>query len=352
MGRFAFITHPDRAVDIKHFMRPAKYIPPGLAEGLGRFIPPLRVSGLRVKSPYGTAEGFIISINITSRQVDALPPGAVLSRLTRAGRLAEKLGADIIGLGGHRLIRKMAPEALKIPAAGESSYNIATALESLEVAISLLGHSIQNTHAVVLGAAGPVGAICSLILAGRVKSMTLVDSNKERINELAGKIIFHSGLSSGISAEPIKAVRSARVVIAAGDTGISPADLAPGAVLCDLNRPPRLGRETGQSRDDILVLEGGVVKMPGMAGNYSEPGYLPGMTGPFLAETILLALEKGLQKPCPVSRAGAGEVDRMRRLARKHGFSWAGLMGPGGLINPEYVENVRNRALKRSPEVV
>lgn len=352
MGRFAFITHPDRAEDVKHFMRPAKYLPLRLAEGLGRVLPPLRVSELKVESPYGAAEGFIISINITSRQVDALPPGAVIKRLTGAGRIAERLGADIIGLGGSSLIRKLAPEALKIPFAGESSYNIATALESLEEAFSLIGKSIQNTHAVVLGAAGPVGAVCSLILSGRVKSMTLVDSDKKRINELAGKIIFHSGLSSRISDDPVKAVRSARLVIAAGVTGISPADLVSGSVLCDLNRPPRLGRETGQSRDDVLVLEGGVIKMPGMAGNYSEPGFLPGIISPLLAETILLALEKSIQKPCPVSRPGTEEVDRMRRLARKHGFSLAGLMGPGGLINPEYLAKIRINTLKESLAVV
>ena len=345
MGRFAFITHPDRAEDIKHFMPPAKYIPLRLAEGLGRVLPPLRVSELKVESPYGAAEGFIISINITSRQVDVLPQRAVIKRLTRAGRIAERLGADIIGLGGSNLIRNLAPEALKITFAGESSYNIATALESLEEAFSLMGNSIQNAHAVVLGAAGHVGAVCSFILSGRVKSMTLVDSDKKRINELAGKIIFHSGLSSGISDDPTKAVRSARMVIAAGAAGISPADLAPGSVLCDLNRPPRLGRETGQSRDDVLVLEGGVIKMPGMAGNYSEPGFQSGMTGPFLAETIIVALEKSLQKSCPVSCAGTEEVDRIRRLAQKHGFSRAGLMGPGGLINPENVEKVRKRSL-------
>lgn len=353
MGKFAFIVHPDRAEDIKHFILPAKYLPLRLAEGLGRVLPPLRVSEIKVESPCGTAEGFIISINITARQVDALPQRAVINRLIRAGRIAERLGADIIGLGGSTcLVRNLAQEAFKTPVAGESGYNIATALDSLEEAASMMGNSIQNAHAVVLGAAGPVGTVCSLILSGKVKSMTLVDSDKEKINELAGKILFHSGMSSGISNDPQKAVRSARLVIAARTTGFNPVDLLPGTVLCDLNRPPRLGRKTGLARDDVLVIEGGAIKMPGLPGNYSEPGFPPGITGPLLAETILLALEKSIQKPCPVSHMGTEEMESMRRLARKHGFTWAGLLGPGGMIDPGYVERVRNSALKRSPAAV
>ncbi|HBV96202.1 MAG: hypothetical protein JL50_06100 [Peptococcaceae bacterium BICA1-7] len=348
MERFAFITHPDRAEDIKNFIHPAKYIPPVLAEELGRVLPPLQVSVLKVESPYGTAQGVIISINITSRQVEALPPGAVINRLTKAGRLANRLGASIIGLGGHRLISNLAQEAFNTSSDWESSYHIAAALDSLEEASSQMGRSIQKEHAVVLGAAGPIGAVFSLMLSGRVKSMTLVDSNKEKIKELSRKIIFYSGLSPGISYDFTKAVRSARLVIIAGAAGIGPSDLAPGTVLYDLNRPPRLGRETGRTRDDVLVLEGGVIKMPCLAGNYSEPGFPPGMAGPFLVETILQALSKSTQKPCPVSRVCMEEVDRMRLLARKHGFSRGGLLGPDGLINKEYMEKVKNSAFKRS----
>jgi predicted amino acid dehydrogenase len=345
VGRFAFITHPDRAEDIRSFLAPAQYLPLGLAEGLGGLLPPRRLPKMRLEFPCGSAEGFIITINKTSRQVEALSQRDLTKLIIKAGRMAEGMDAQIIGLGGCTgRAGSAVAQAVNITVAGESVYHIATAMDSLEEALSMMGYGNKNVHAAVLGAAGPAGRTASQILSGRVKSLVLVDSHKEKINELAGNILFNSGLSAGLSTDPQKAVKDARLVVVARDTGIVPEDLSPGTVLCDLIRPSLLGRRTAAARDDILVIEGAVIKLPGAAGNYAEPGYPPGLTGPCLAETIMLALEMSAKKSLPTGRTGPEEVEGLRRLARKHGFSRVGLKGPGGLIDAVQVANVKKKA--------
>lgn len=339
MGKFAFITHPDRAEDIKLFLPPARYLPLKIAEGLGGLLPPLKVAEIRAESSFGRAEGFIISVNRTSRRLEAMTTGELIYLIAKAGRIAQSLGAEHIGLGGCAGQTGIElSRVLGIPVIGESGYNIATAMDSLEDAYYMMGQSNKNMHAAVLGATLPSGRAASLILSRRVRSMTLVDGNKTNINELAGKILFHSGLSAGISTDPPKAVRSAGLVVVVRNTEIEPRDLAPGTVLCDLSRPPLLGRRIAAARDDVLVIEGAVVKLPGQAVNYSEPGYPPGLAGPYLAETIMLAMEgKAIRRL--TAAGGIVDPEMLRRLAGRHGFARAGLKGPGGFVGFNQLKN-------------
>ena len=62
------------------------------------------------------------------------------------------------------------------------------------------------------------------------------------------------------------ALRNADVVItvtSAVDTVIEPSYLKPGAVVCDVARPRDVSRQVAQLRPDVLVIEGGVVDVPG-----------------------------------------------------------------------------------------
>src|SRR5262249_32166914 len=68
--------------------------------------------------------------------------------------------------------------------------------------------------------------------------------------------------------------------------------LTAGAVVCDVARPPNVARDVVESRDDVLVFEGGLVELP-------EPihfgpnllGFRPRIMLRCLAHTLLLALQ-------------------------------------------------------------
>ena len=52
-------------------------------------------------------------------------------------------------------------------------------------------------------------------------------------------------------------------VTSALDFLIEPGDLKPGAVVCDVARPRNVSRDVSLKRNDVLVIEGGVINVPG-----------------------------------------------------------------------------------------
>ena len=105
-----------------------------------------------------------------------------------------------------------------------------------------------------------------MIMASEVRSMTLVARNECKLEELASKIIYDTGLAVKITGNVKKALRTGDIIItvtSAIDTVIEPEDLKTGAVVCDVARPRDVSRRVAEVRDDVLVIEGGVVEVPG-----------------------------------------------------------------------------------------
>jgi hypothetical protein len=97
--------------------------------------------------------------------------------------------------------------------------------------------------------------------------------------------------------------------------------LMAGAVVCDVARPPNVAREVVESRDDVLVFEGGLVELP-------EPvhfgpnllGFRPGIMLGCLAETVLLALAGDDRDHSIGPKLDPAEAEYLRALAERHGF--------------------------------
>jgi acetylornithine/succinyldiaminopimelate/putrescine aminotransferase/predicted amino acid dehydrogenase len=97
--------------------------------------------------------------------------------------------------------------------------------------------------------------------------------------------------------------------------------LTAGAVVCDVARPANVSREVVESRDDVLVFEGGLVELP-------EPvhfgpnllGFRPGIMLGCLAETMLLALEGDDRDHSIGNKLDPTEAEYLRALAERHGF--------------------------------
>ena len=106
--------------------------------------------------------------------------------------------------------------------------------------------------------------------------------------------------------------------------------LPPGALICDVARPPDAGPLT-RGRGDVTVIEGGLIALPDptlVFGPGNLQGLPPGIALSCLAETILHALEGtrsnfGVGDDVPV-----GEADWALALAERHGFGVAAVHGP------------------------
>ncbi len=356
MDNFAFVVHPLTARDFCRKFPFAKNWSDGFIEGLMRYIPPFKVSSIRgVVSPHNRTEGWFVGCPLTSRQMIEMPEPYVIRKIIKAGKVAEKLGAKILGLGAFTSVVGDAgitiAKNLNIAVTSGNSYTVATALQGTRQAAKLLGLNIEKANVVVLGATGSVGAACAQLLAREVRYLTLVARNEAKLEKLAGQIFRATGLAAKVTANTKGALKAADIVIAvtsAVDTLIEPEDLKTGAIVCDVSRPRNVSRRVVEARDDVLVIEGGVVEVPGDVEFGLDFGFPPRTAYACMAETMILALEKRYENFSLGRDLTVKQIETIEQLASKHGFRLAGFRSFERAVSPGEIENVKEKIRARS----
>lgn len=354
MQRFAFMIHPSDAGDVARKFIITKFMPNLIVERLFAMLPSMQVSHIKgLCSPYEEAEGWFIACPLTARMMMSLPIPYVLNKIIQGGRIAEKLGAGILGLGAFTKIVGDAgitvAKNLTIPVTTGNSYTVATAIESVREAARMMGHDLKKAGVVILGATGSIGRVCAMILAREVKSMTLVARNERKLEDLAAKILYDTGLAVKIMSDSKKALRAGDIIVtvtSALDTLIEPEDLRPGAVVCDVARPRDVSQRVAEARDDVLVIEGGVVEVPGDIEFNLNFGFPPKMAYACMAETMILALEKRYESFTLGRELDIEKVEEIAALAKKHGFKLSGFRSFGRAVPLQEIEMIRLRANK------
>jgi fatty aldehyde-generating acyl-ACP reductase len=115
-------------------------------------------------------------------------------------------------------------------------------------------------------------------------------------------------------------------------------------VVCDVAQPRNVSPAVAARRDDVLVIDGGIVEVPGEVDFGFDFGLPPRMAYACMAETITLALE-GRYEPYSLGRRLSIErVEEIARLAEHHGFRLAGLMSFGRPLTEEAIARIRANA--------
>lgn len=332
MEKFAFIVHPLTAKDFSRKFPITKNWSDDFVEGIIKYIPPFKVSSITgIESPKSAAEGWFVGCPLTSRQMVEMPEPYVVNKIIKAGKVAEKLGAKVVGLGAFTSIVGDAgitiAKHLKIAVTTGNSYTVATALEGVRQAAKIMGKSMDRTNVVILGATGSIGAACAQILAREVRYLTLVARNEAKLERIAEQILKSTGLAVRITANTKATLRVADIVIAvtsAVDSIIEPEDLKPGAIVCDVARPRNVSRRVAEIRKDVLVIEGGVVEIPGDVNFGLNFGFPPKTAYACMAETMILALEQRYEHFTLGRDLTVKQVETIDQLAKKHGFKLAG----------------------------
>jgi len=346
------MIHPMHAGDVARKFKVAKFIPDRVLERAFALLPSMKVSKITgIRSPYGETEGMFIACPVTTRLMMSMPTSYVLNKIIQGGRLAEKQGARILGLGAFTKIVGDAgitvAKNLKIPVTTGNSYTVATAVESAREAARVMGHDLKQAAVVILGATGSIGRVCAMILAREVRSMTLVARDERKLEELAAKLLYDTGLAVKVTSDSKKALRSGDIVITVTsslDTLIEPEDLRPGAVVCDVARPRDVSKRVAEARDDVLVIEGGVVEIPGDVEFNLNFGFPPKTAYACMAETMVLALEKRFESFTLGRELRIEKVEEIAALAKKHGFKLAGFRSFGRAIPMQEIEMIKQRA--------
>lgn len=352
MEKFAFILHPLTVEDMEHMSRVMRYIPGWLIEAGLKLKKPFAVSHITgVKSPYAEAEGWFIGCPLTARQMVSLPEEFVMDRIIESGKVAQEVGARIVGLGAFTSIVGDAgitvAKSLDIAVTSGNSYTVATAIQGTKEAVKLMGKELRDSRAVVVGASGSIGAASVRILAREVKHITLVARHKQPLEELAQELITADHCEVAVSDDIHTALRDADIVItvtSALDFLVEPGDLKPGAVVCDVARPRNVSREVSLKRNDVLVIEGGVINIPGDVNFRFNFGFPPHTAYACMSETMILALE-GMYENFSLGRnLDLGKINLISALAAKHGFSLAGFRNFERAVSAEHIRKVRQNA--------
>lgn len=359
MNRFAFVLHPLRISDITRkfpFLRP---LPDRWTSRLFAMAPPFKVSHITgcVSAAGAQCEGWFVVVPMTPEQMlQADFRKTVLPRILRAGAIAEELGAQIVGLGaflkvvGDRGVSVAA--GLSVPVTTGNSYTSASALQGALQGAAQLGVSAGQARAAVLGATGAIGAACSRILAEHTAEVVLCARQMDRL-ELLKHELSTATAQVLIETDARQAVRDADIVIAvtsATDTLIEPEDLRPGAVVCDVARPRNISQAVYERREDVLVIDGGVIAVPGENLDFGlNFGFPPKHAEACIAETMLLALEGRFE--C-FTLGGDIRVEKVREIARladKHGFRVSGFRRFERPIPADEVDRIRRNARRPEP---
>jgi predicted amino acid dehydrogenase len=368
MQQFAFIIHPiDARRDVSRKYPIAKYLPERLIEWYIKGRDPLVVADVvGVRSLTGEeARGWFIACPLTPRQMIELPIEFVWSKLEQCGRIAQELGAGILGLGaftsvvgdGGITLSKRIPD---LAITTGNSYTVATAIEGVKAAGQLMGHRLTDASVAVVGATGAIGATCAEILGrdaahvaliGREPSLNRLDAVADRIRQAPGNraaIQLFTDVATGLKRADIIIT-----VTSATDAVILPEHIKPGAVVCDVARPRDVSVRVAKERNDVLVIEGGVVKVPGdmhlpkhnnpNGGEFSF-GFPPGTAYACMSETMMLALDHRYENFTLGKDVSAAQVDEINVIAARHGFHLGGFRSFEHAVDDEEIARIRTNA--------
>lgn len=316
------------------------------------WMPPFKASTiLGARSAQGIdITGNFVMVPLMPSQFINLNRTEVVTRVKNAALLGQSLGAKIVGLGGYNSVVGRAGKdiaaALDIAVTSGNSYTVATALEGALAAAEALDLDLERCTVAVIGATGSIGSVCSRFLAQKVGRLVLSARSKSRLKTLSEQISRENRATAlKIEMDLGRALAEADVVITATSSGgsiIQAEHLKSGAIVCDVAVPHDVSREVQKLRPDVLVIEGGVVEVPGSVDFGLNFGYPKGLALACMAETMILTMENRFEN---FSLGRGLEFDRVQeisQLATRHGFRLTGFRAFDEPISSEKIEQVRH----------
>ena len=359
MDTFAFIIHPiDPKRDIsRKYPFLARIVNDWIIYEVAPLFPPVylsEVEGITSLANGKQIKGWLIACPLTPKHFLQLPEKRVYRKIIETGRLAEKLGAKILGLGAYTSVIGDAgvtvANALDIPVTTGDSYTVAVAVQSLKQAAQVMGIQLENASAAVVGATGAIGKACSALLANDVAELYMVSRHEPELVQYRDHLIAGGASASLHVSTNIEVLQEAQLVLtvtSAVHTVIEPEHLRPGSVVCDVARPRDVSQKIAAARDDVLVIDGGMIDVPGEVDFHFDFGFPPGKAYACMAETMALALEGRLEDYTLGKGITLERVKEISAIADRHGFKISGFRSFERPVTEDQIEHVRQNARQR-----
>src|SRR5512142_756584 len=201
MDSFAFIIHPiDAKRDVsRKFPLLGKLLTERQIDFFSTFFPPVYLSeieGIQSAATGKSIRGWFIACPYTPRRMLELPVQTVYRKIVQTGRMAEKLGAQILGLGAFTSVVGDAgvtiANVLDVPVTTGDSYTVTVAVDAIREAACVMDIPLGGATAAVVGASGAIGQVCAELLSDDVERLILIGRRQDKLEELRDRLKLRS----------------------------------------------------------------------------------------------------------------------------------------------------------------
>jgi predicted amino acid dehydrogenase len=351
LDNFAFIIHPiDPKRDVQRkFPVLGKVLPVPAINFFSRFFPPVYIShitGVRSQATGKEIEGWFVACPFTPQRMMTLPPHTVYRKIIATAKLAQKLGARLVGLGAYTSVVGDAgltiSRSIDCPVTTGDSYTVAIAVEAVKQAAERMAIDRSQATAAIVGATGTIGAVAAELLAQAVPHIVLIGRQADRLAQVKARCEA-AGAQVQITFE-LNALPAADLVLtvtSALEAIIQPKHLKSGAVVCDVARPRDVSATVAAQRHDVLVIDGGMVEVPGDVDFHFDFGFPPRMAYACMAETMALALDGRYESYTLGKDITVEQVMAIEHIARRHGFKLGGFRSFERAVTDEQIERIK-----------
>ena len=367
--RFAFVVHPLSQEFIKKGFPIPKSTPKMVmdkVEQLAAYIPPQVYCKMEnIVSPTGAeAEGWLLFVGGTPKEMLSHSPEFTYRRLLAAAAMAEKMGAQLMGLGAFTKVVGDAGVTVarraRIPITTGNSYSASGALWAAADAMRRMGlvplpekGKGQRIAAktMVIGASGSIGSVSARLLAMAFDEVVIAGRDMKKLEELKKSILLDTPDAKVVCSIDYDSLLADMDMIVTSTSGagkkiLDITKVKPGCVITDVARPLDLPPEEVAKRPDVLVIESGEIELPTQVKGMKTIGLPKNVIYACLAETIVLALE-GRFEVFTIGRDTEWEkVKEIYKLGLKHGMKLSAISGVGGVFSDEDIAKVVTLAKK------
>jgi predicted amino acid dehydrogenase len=366
--RFAFVIHPLSQEFIRKGLPIPKSAPKFVmnrVETIAAYMPPMVYCKMEnIVSPSGAeAEGWLITVGGTPKEMLARSPEFTYRRLLHASEIAEKLGAQIMGLGAFTKVVGDAGVTVarrsKVPVTTGNSYSASGALWAAADAMRRMGLVKPSPNkgdrlqakTMVIGASGSIGSVSARLLAMAFDEVVIAGRDLKKLEELKRSILQDTPDAKVVCSTDYDDLLGDMDMIVTSTSGagkkiLDITKVKPGCVITDVARPLDLPPEEVAKRPDVLVVESGEIELPTRVKGLKSIGLPPNVIYACLAETIVLALEGRFEVFTVGRDTEWPKVKEIYKLGIKHGMKLAAISGVNGVFSDADIAKVVSLAKK------
>lgn len=328
MNSFAFIVHPITIQQIKKIWPAIRVFPDFIVKPNLKNIPAFKVSHIKqVRSVQRKEiEGFFVACPLTPRYMLEPNQEFVLNKIISTAHFAEKLGVKILGLSRYAAIvtdhgAKLTGN-IQIPVTTGSTFTAWSVFEAIYRTAKMRHIDLAQSTLAVIDADTPIGQLCLNKLSEYIPEIIVTGRDRVKLEKIRESVhqLQHSVVS--IREDAREAAQMATILINASSTFVANfdiQDLRPGILACDVSLLRNIASKA-DSRRDITVIDGDIIKLKYPIELGVDTGLPKDMVYAAMAETMLLTFEEKFVDYSQGSVINPDKLEEIANIAVQHGF--------------------------------